>query len=76
MLFIKVYCAGILVLEQEVEEKALKSKLKKIKSDLSSGVYTITFGIGITQIASEVCVDVYEKETMKYRQDLSVAFKK
>ena len=72
---LKAFCAGILVLQEEVSEESLKSRLAEIKAMLLEGELTITFA-QVTQIATELCVDVYEKSTDKWRHNLSAAYKK
>ncbi len=70
------YCAGIVVFEDSVsEESRLKDSLAVIKENLKDGKYRITFAL-TNQVASEICVDVFEKSSRIYRPDLSKAFKK
>ncbi len=73
---VRGYCAGILVFAENVPSKELKDFLKDQKELLESGKLTIRFGTDITQTATELCVDVYDKETGAWRNDLSHAFKK
>ena len=76
MYMAKGYCAGILVFAEEVDEGKLKDFLSDKKLLLKDGDLKITFGAGITQAATELCYDVYDKATGAWREDLSRAFKK
>ena len=76
MYTVKGYCAGILVFTEDVDEEKLKDFLNDKKLALKDGDLKITFGAGITQVATELCYDVYDKATGVWRKDLSRAFKK
>mgnify|MGYP001584673679 CR=1 FL=1 len=73
---VRGYCAGILVFAEVVQRNELNDFLKDQKELLEGGKLTIRFGTDVTQTATELCVDVYDKETGAWRSDLSRAFKK
>ena len=73
---VKAYCAGILIFEDTVPHEELNDFMSFTKERLKMSELKITFALAQVQIASEVCLDVYEQPTHKYRSDLSKAFKK
>lgn len=76
MYIAKCYCAGISIFdEKKVDEDGLTTFMKATKSQLLAGELKIKFA-GEVQMASEVCIDVYEEAGRKYRHDLSKAFKR
>jgi len=72
---VKGYCAGILLFNNAVEKHLLEEFLQERVRDLKNGNLTITFAMGVTQNAKEMCVDVYDKETGRYLTQKSCAFK-
>ena len=72
---VKAYCAGIILFNAEVKEEELFDFLTLKKDELKRGELRIHFGLDISQIASEMCVDVYD-EIGTYRPDLSMAAKR
>ncbi len=74
MYTVKGYCAGICIFAEDVEHNKFKKFLEEKKNLLIRGELQITFG-GMVQSASELCYDVYDKETSVWRNDLSRAFK-
>lgn len=72
------WCAGIRVKGGDVpNETALRALLKTLKEELDDGSLTITCCNGsCMQVASEICIDVYEVSPQQYRADLSTAFKR
>lgn len=76
MYIVKGYCAGILIIpEKKVEEADLSIFMSETKSQLLAGELKIHFASQV-QVASEVCIDIYEEPERKYRHDLSKAFKR
>lgn len=73
---VRTYYAGFPVFERTSSPEDLPSLLDSCKKGLSLGEFTITFGAGQQQTATELCIDVYEQSTRKYRSDLSTAFKR
>ncbi len=72
---VKAYCAGIVLFNSEVKEEELFDFLELKKDELRRGELKIHFGLDISQIASEMCVDVYD-DTGRYCSDLSIAAKR
>ena len=75
MYLIKGYCAGILIFSEEAQEKELPDFFSEKKRQWEKGNLMITFGAGETQVATELCIDVYDKATGRYRTDLCTAYK-
>lgn len=75
MYLIKGYCAGILIFSEGAQETELQDFLSEKKRMFENGDIMITFGVGETQIATELCIDVYDKATSHYKTDLCTAYK-
>jgi hypothetical protein len=72
---VKAYCAGITIFEKSVPVDELEEFLATSKEEWKKGEFKISFASGQVQTATEMCLDVYEQGTSKYRFELSKAFK-
>lgn len=70
---VKGWCAGIVVFIKTVKIYELDDFLAGIKEELLAGDLKISYASNYTQIATEICCDVYENGI--WRRDLSVGFK-
>lgn len=70
---VKAHCAGILVFETKVYENEFSSFMVTTKEEWKRGELKISFGSGQIQVATEICLDVYEDDMCRF--DLSKAFK-
>lgn len=75
MYTVKGYCAGILLFDRNVKEEDCLNFFEDVKSRLKAGEFWINFALNMSQVASEMCVNVYD-ESGAYRSDLSFACKR
>ncbi len=75
-LIVKGWYAGILVFRIETPEDSLNDFLLETKDQLQRGELTVVFAMSQRQVVSEICIDVYDKDTGKYLSKQSVAYKR
>ncbi len=75
-LIVKGWYAGILVFETKISEDSLDNFLLETKGQLQRGELTVVFAMSQRQVVSEMCIDVYDKDTGKYLPKKSVAYKR
>lgn len=72
---IRGYCAGFKLFVEEVPEEELKDRLETRQQEMLREELVIRFGNGTEQVATELCVDVYEKDTGHWLPKLGGGFK-
>ena len=75
MFIIRVYSAGMLIFQNKIQEEDLADFLSDTEEDLFAGNLKMAFGYGAL-CATELCVDIYDAATMKYRMDLAASIKR
>ncbi len=75
LFILKCFYAGMPVFSPDIETSDLRTTLDDIKEELRKGNLRISFGSNQSSLATEVCIDVYDAPTKKYRHDVSVAYK-
>lgn len=75
MFTVKGYCAMIRLFHEDVYVGELDAFIQKKRALLESLELILSFGGGVRQPATELCYDVYDKTTGKWRDDLSRSFK-